>query len=215
MSVGAVILSARICFLLSLTCAACSQKPVSILSRALHALKSLASRARVAPASFELHALEAQRFGCTTAGYLSFHPTVWLMCCACAQMPAWLQSCRAPVLLLRIFCLIPYGEHIIIMLLFALVCVYDTCCVVCAQNGQFSTYEIDFLDSNFAGSASMFETVFAADAWYDGMAQAAAARGITIQYCLPSPTDILQSLTLPAVVQVYLRSIDTYCMQAT
>jgi len=68
-------------------------------------------------------------------------------------------------------------------------------------NGRMSTYEIDFLDNNFAGSASMFETVYSADQWYVGMAEAALERGITIQYCLPSPTDILEALTLPAVVQ--------------
>ena len=33
------------------------------------------------------------------------------------------------------------------------------------------------------------------------MASAAYERGITIQYCLPSATDMLASLTLPAVVQ--------------
>jgi len=68
-------------------------------------------------------------------------------------------------------------------------------------NGRFSTYEIDFLDSNFAGSADMFATVDSADKWYHGMADAALERGISIQYCLPSATDMLQSLSLPAVVQ--------------
>lgn len=68
-------------------------------------------------------------------------------------------------------------------------------------NGRFSTYEIDFLDSNFAGSADMFSSVYAADQWYHGMADAALERGIAIQYCLPSATDMLESLTLPAVVQ--------------
>ena len=62
-------------------------------------------------------------------------------------------------------------------------------------------YEIDFLLSNFQGSASMFETVGSADEWYGGMARAALERGIAIQYCLSSPTDMLQSLAYPAVVQ--------------
>ena len=68
-------------------------------------------------------------------------------------------------------------------------------------NGRFATYEIDFLDSNFAGSASMFDDVDAADRWYQGMADAALERNIAIQYCLPSATDMLVSLRLPAVVQ--------------
>ena len=66
---------------------------------------------------------------------------------------------------------------------------------------NFAAYEIDFLDSNFAGSASMFETVASADEWYAGMADAALERGLVIQYCLPSSTDMLQSLRHPAVVQ--------------
>lgn len=68
-------------------------------------------------------------------------------------------------------------------------------------NGRFKTYEIDFLDDNFAGSSSMFTDVGAADRWYGGMAAAALERGIAIQYCLPSATDILQALAYPAVVQ--------------
>ena len=67
--------------------------------------------------------------------------------------------------------------------------------------GRFALYEIDFLDANFRGSASMFETVHSADEWYAGMANAAAERNVTIQYCLASATDILESLSLPAVVQ--------------
>lgn len=55
--------------------------------------------------------------------------------------------------------------------------------------------------SNFQGSASMFESVTSADEWYGGMARAALERGIAIQYCLPSATDMLQSLFYPAVVQ--------------
>ncbi len=68
-------------------------------------------------------------------------------------------------------------------------------------NNRMKAYEIDFLDDNFRGSSSMFETVSSADAWYGGMARAALERGIAIQYCLPSATDMLQSLLYPAVVQ--------------
>ena len=80
-------------------------------------------------------------------------------------------------------------------------------------NGRMKAYEIDFLDSNFQGSASMFESVHSADQWYGGMARAALERGIAIQYCLPSATDMLQALALPAVVQArasndYVNKID-------
>jgi hypothetical protein len=68
-------------------------------------------------------------------------------------------------------------------------------------NGRFNTYEIDFLDANFAGCADCFLDVNAADKWYRGMNDAAQERNVTIQYCLPSATDMLASLTLPAVVQ--------------
>lgn len=67
--------------------------------------------------------------------------------------------------------------------------------------GRFSTYEIDFLDANFKGCADCFLDVNAADKWYSGMADAALERNISIQYCLPSATDMLASLALPAVVQ--------------
>lgn len=48
----------------------------------------------------------------------------------------------------------------------------------------------------------MFEDVNSADMWYAGMADAALEHGIAIQYCLPSATDMMVSLTFPAVVQV-------------
>eukprot|EP00756_Hemistasia_phaeocysticola_P044960 Hpha_TRINITY_DN18735_c0_g1::TRINITY_DN18735_c0_g1_i1::g.47372::m.47372 len=68
-------------------------------------------------------------------------------------------------------------------------------------NGRFNTYEIDFLDANFKGCAACFNDVTAADRWYRGMADAALERNISIQYCLPSATDMLQSLEHKAVVQ--------------
>ena len=71
-----------------------------------------------------------------------------------------------------------------------------------SQTGnRFVAYEVDFLLSNFAGSASMFETVYSASQWYAGLADAAAAHNLVVQFCLCSASDILESLTLPAVVQ--------------
>ena len=37
-------------------------------------------------------------------------------------------------------------------------------------NGRFSAFEIDFMDDNFRGSPSMFETVDSAATWYAGLA---------------------------------------------
>lgn len=68
-------------------------------------------------------------------------------------------------------------------------------------NGRFSTYEIDFLDQNFKGCSDCFADTTAADRWYRGMADAALERNISIQYCLPSATDMLQSLEHKSVVQ--------------
>jgi hypothetical protein len=61
-------------------------------------------------------------------------------------------------------------------------------------NGNMVGYEIDFLGANFVGSPSMFENVTSAHTWYAGMARAAEERGITIQYCLSYPSDILISV---------------------
>jgi hypothetical protein len=77
-------------------------------------------------------------------------------------------------------------------------------------NGRFNTYEIDFLDDNFRGCADCFTTVDSADEWYQGMADAAMERNISIQYCLPSATDMLASLSLPAVIQASPPTISPY-----
>jgi hypothetical protein len=69
-------------------------------------------------------------------------------------------------------------------------------------NNRFNTYEIDFLDSNFQGCVACMDDVGASDRWYAGMANAALERNISIQYCLPSATDMLASLSYPSVVQV-------------
>jgi hypothetical protein len=51
------------------------------------------------------------------------------------------------------------------------------------------------------GCTDCFSDVGAADRFYVGMATAAVERNITIQYCLPSATDMLESLSLAAVIQ--------------
>ena len=48
-----------------------------------------------------------------------------------------------------------------------------------------------------------------AQLWYSGMADAAAARNVTVQYCLGDPSDLLVSLTFPAVSNA--RASFDYC----
>jgi len=68
-------------------------------------------------------------------------------------------------------------------------------------NGRMNTYEIDFMDVNFAGCADCFHNVRSADLWYEGLANAALERNISLQFCLASATDALLSLKHPAIVQ--------------
>ena len=73
-------------------------------------------------------------------------------------------------------------------------------------NGRFVAYEMDFLGANFERYPLFFDTreglgMGAADEWFAGMADAAAAHNISVQYCLPSPTDMLESTRFPTVTQ--------------
>jgi hypothetical protein len=68
-------------------------------------------------------------------------------------------------------------------------------------NGRFVTYEMDFLGANFERYPLFFEEMHSADTWFKGMADAAGAFNLSIQYCLPSPTDMLVSLRFPQVTQ--------------
>ena len=61
------------------------------------------------------------------------------------------------------------------------------------------------------GCADCFQDVGAADRWYKGMADAALERKISIQYCLPSATDMLASLALP--VRSYILAFDWLAQQ--
>jgi hypothetical protein len=90
---------------------------------------------------------------------------------------------------------------------------FDLGADIVGSRKNFVAYEIDFLDSNFQGSISMFDDVDAANRFYDGMAYAAQERNLVIQYCLPSATDIMQSLKYSAVVQArasgdYVNEVD-------
>ena len=69
------------------------------------------------------------------------------------------------------------------------------------SNGRFVAYEMDFLGANFRRYPLFFSSMDAADVWFAGMADAAMERNLSVQYCLPSPTDMLVSLRFPAVTQ--------------
>ena len=47
-----------------------------------------------------------------------------------------------------------------------------------------------------------FDNVGAADLWYKGLTDAALERNISLQFCLPSTTDMLVSLPYPAGSQI-------------
>ena len=64
---------------------------------------------------------------------------------------------------------------------------FDLGAEIAGGRANFVAFEIDFLDSNFQGSASMFESVYAADKWYAGM-----------QVLSPSPPPLLPLARRPA-----------------
>eukprot|EP01051_Picozoa_sp_SAG22_P000177 SAG22_NODE_3_length_48349_cov_158.681180_38_plen_467_part_00 len=77
-------------------------------------------------------------------------------------------------------------------------------------NGHLTAYEIDFLAWNFQSMLGVSITEPSqAQLWYQGMADAAAARNVTIQYCLGNPSDVLLSLAFPAVSNA--RASFDYC----
>eukprot|EP01047_Picozoa_sp_COSAG01_P038457 COSAG01_NODE_3122_length_6555_cov_10.591853_3_plen_458_part_00 len=77
-------------------------------------------------------------------------------------------------------------------------------------NGRLAAYEIDFLAWNFESMLGVSITEPSqAQVWYEGMADAAAANNVTIQYCLGNPSDLLISLGFPAVSNA--RASFDYC----
>jgi len=62
-----------------------------------------------------------------------------------------------------------------------------------------SNYEVDFLYDQVTWMAPFRESVDGAQRWLGGMAKAAAASNISVQYCMAHPAAFMTALSLPAV----------------
>ena len=69
-----------------------------------------------------------------------------------------------------------------------------------AQEGM-QVYEQDWLVDQYHKAAVLQQDANAADSWLESMGRAAKDNGVTIQYCMPLPADILETSELPAVTQ--------------
>ena len=63
-------------------------------------------------------------------------------------------------------------------------------------------YEQDWLDVEYEGLKELRNKLFLGRTWLREMGEAAQELGLTIQYCMPWPQHIMQSLEMPAVTQV-------------
>ncbi|HEV2318139.1 MAG TPA: hypothetical protein VGV18_00200 [Verrucomicrobiae bacterium] len=72
------------------------------------------------------------------------------------------------------------------------------------------TYEQDWLDRIYRYSPDFSATVDTADAFLDDMSQACAARGMTMQYCMPYPCYFLQGSRYPNLTTIRV-SDDGFC----
>ena len=64
---------------------------------------------------------------------------------------------------------------------------------------RMSNYEVDFLYDQVTWMAPFIESTDGAQQWLGGMAKAAAASNISVQYCMAHPAAFLTALSLPAV----------------
>lgn len=64
------------------------------------------------------------------------------------------------------------------------------------------TFEHDWLVECFLGVRGLRETPGRARAWQEGLDAAAARNGMTLQWCMASPADFLQTLTLKSVTSI-------------
>ena len=62
-----------------------------------------------------------------------------------------------------------------------------------------SNYEVDFLQDQTQWFEPFVSKVTGSKAWLDGMAEAAAANNVSVQYCMAHPAAFLNALSLPAV----------------
>lgn len=71
-----------------------------------------------------------------------------------------------------------------------------------AANWGAITYEQDWLVESFLRVRGLREQPGRARAWQEGLNAAADAYGLTLQWCMASPADFLQTLTLPRVTSI-------------
>jgi hypothetical protein len=78
---------------------------------------------------------------------------------------------------------------------------FDTLMAQAASWGAI-TYEQDWLVESFVGVRGLREEPGRARAWQEGMDRAAARHGLTLQWCMGTPADWLQTVTLANVTSV-------------
>ncbi|KAH8055514.1 hypothetical protein JL721_10243 [Aureococcus anophagefferens] len=62
-----------------------------------------------------------------------------------------------------------------------------------------ASFEPDFMQANYNCVDDFVQTVDAAETWQRGMADAALARNVSVQWCYATPTDVLAATAFPAV----------------
>jgi hypothetical protein len=76
------------------------------------------------------------------------------------------------------------------------------------------TYEHDWLIECFLGVRGLREAAGRARAWQEGVDAAAGQRGMTLQWCMPSPADLCQTVTLSNVASVRTSGDHGYLVSA-
>jgi hypothetical protein len=71
-----------------------------------------------------------------------------------------------------------------------------------AKDWGVATYEHDWLVESFLGVRGLRAEPGRARAWQEGIDRAAAARGITLQWCMATPADFLQTTTLSTLTSI-------------
>ena len=67
------------------------------------------------------------------------------------------------------------------------------------ENVGMVSFEPDFMNQNYNCMPEFIESTTAAHQWQHGMAEAAQAKGISVQWCYATPTDVLAALDMPSV----------------
>jgi len=71
-----------------------------------------------------------------------------------------------------------------------------------------SMYEQDWMVTEYDCTAALQSNITMGDLWLKGMAEGAARSGRTVQYCMPTPYEVLSASALPAVTNA--RATDDY-----